>query len=189
MEILLTGADFAGLFPSYLWVDIEASSLSVDSWPCEFGWVAADLKADSFLIRPLQKWSDWSVISEMIHGIRLENLMDHGIDAVEAAREINRVCSGRKVLSDNPEMDQSWLSQLFHDVGISQQFTLQDSKQLEAMAAALSKMTPGWAQSMVEQVNARFPHPHRAAPDARREAARFLALALPEEVEAVLAMA
>jgi hypothetical protein len=189
MENLLTKADFVGLFPSYLWIDVEASSLSAFSWPCEFGWVSADLKAGSFLIRPLEKWSDWSVASEMIHGISLEEIMDHGIDAAIAARQINQICGGRQVLSDNPEMDGGWLDQLFHDVGIARQFTLNDSRQLEAMAAALSKLTPGWAQSLVEQINGRFPHPHRAGPDCRRGAARFLALALPDQIDEILAMA
>jgi hypothetical protein len=140
MENWLTGADFAGLFPSYLWIDIEASSLSVDSWPIEFGWCSADLRAESFLIRPMEKWTDWSIMSELIHGIGLEELMDHGIEAESAARRINAVCAGRQVLSDNPEMDSGWLDQLFHDVGVARQFSINDSRQLEAMAIALSKM-------------------------------------------------
>lgn len=185
----MTGSDFAGLFPNYIWIDIEASSLSVDSWPCEFGWCGADLRAESFLIRPMGKWNDWSIGSELIHGISRDELDMHGIDAAEAASRINAVCQGRQVLSDNPEMDGGWLDQLFHDVGISQQFTLNDSRQLEAMAVALSKMHVDEAQSYLERVNLVFPHPHRAGPDARREAARFLVCAMPHMYEEILAMA
>jgi hypothetical protein len=189
MERLLTKADFAGLFPSYLWIDIEASSLSADSWPIEFGWCSADLRSQSFLIRPLPKWNDWSAVSEGIHGISLEALHDHGIDPVNAAKRINSVCAGRQVLSDNPQSDGEWMHQLFHDVGIRQEFSLQDSRLLESMAASLAKLTPDWMQSLQEQVKAVFPHPHRAGPDARCEAARFLALALPEQMDAILALA
>ncbi len=186
---MLTGAEFVGLFPSYIWLDVEASSLSVDSFPIEIGWCAADLVADSFLVKPLERWTDWSIASELIHGIQLQELFDQGIDAAEAAREINRICAGKQVLSDNPVSDGDWLKQLFHDTGVRQEFELHDSRQLEAMAAALSKLTPAWAQSLVEQINGRFPHPHRAGPDARREVARFLALVLPEEVETISALA
>lgn len=185
----MTGSDFIELFPTYLWIDIEASSLSVDSWPIEFGWCSSDLAASSFLIRPMERWNDWSIMSEMIHGISLDTLRDQGIDAAEAARRINAVCAGKQVLSDNPQSDQEWLSQLYHDVGMKQAFTLQDSRQLELMAATLAKLSPGEAQSHTERVNMLFPHPHRAGPDCRREAARFLVLALPHEYEAVLAMA
>ena len=185
----MTGADFAGLFPNYLWIDLEASSLSVNSWPVEFGWCSADLCADSFLIRPMERWSDWSVMSEMIHGISRETLRDRGIDAEQAAREINRVCHGRQVLSDNPQADADWLRQLFHDVGVRQDFVLQDSRQLENMAAVMSKLALGEAQGLQDRVKSAFPHPHRAGPDARREVARFLALAKPEEIEAILALA
>lgn len=185
----MTGAEFAQLFPSYVWIDIEASSLSAMSWPCEIGWCGADLRADSFLIRPLERWTDWSISSELIHGISRDELDGQGIDAADAAQRINAICSGRQVLSDNPMADRDWLKQLFHDVGIRQEFSLQDSRQLETMAATLSKLSPGEAQSYTERVNTVFPHPHRAGPDSRREAARFLTLALPHEYEAILALA
>lgn len=177
-----------GLFPNYLWIDLEASSLSVKSWPCEFGWTGADLKSQSFLIRPMKQWGDWSLASESMHGILPQELRDHGIDAADAARRINELSSGKQMLSDNPEMDGTWLKQLFHDTGVKQTFSLHDSRQLEKAAAALSKLTPDRAQSMTEQINQAFPHPHRAAPDARRGAARFLALALPHGIDDILAM-
>jgi len=189
MEKVLTGADFIELFPSYVWIDIEASSLSADSFPIEIGWSRADLRAESFFIRPLEKWSDWSQMSEMIHGISREELNVHGIDATDAARRINEIYSRRQVLSDNPDADADWLKQLYFDVGVQQDFVLRDSRHLEQMAAVMSKITPGQAQGLQEQVKSAFPHPHRAGPDSRREAARFLALALPERIDDILALA
>lgn len=189
MENVLTGVNFGGLFPSYLWIDIEASSLSVDSFPIEFGWTSSDLRTNSFLIRPMPKWDDWSMMSELVHGISREELEMHGIDPADAARRINEIVCGKQMLSDNPASDDAWLRQLYHDTGIEQEFTLNDSRQLEAMAATLSRLSPGEAQRYTEAVNQVFPHPHRAGPDSRREAARFLTLALPHLDQEILALA
>jgi hypothetical protein len=140
-------------------------------------------------VKPLERWTDWSVASETIHGIALLELQDHGIEAKEAARRINEVCAGRQVLSDNPQMDSDWLHQLYHDVGVTMEFTVHDSRQLEALAVTLGRLPGNFAQGLLEQVKERFPHPHRAGPDARRECARFLALSLPERMDAILALA
>lgn len=189
MEKPLTGAEFLKLFPSYLWLDVEASSLSVDSWPIEIGWCSADLKAHSFLVKPMDQWTDWSRASETIHGISRAELDMHGVEAVETARRLNEIARGKQVLSDNPEADSDWLRQLYHDTGVDQTFAIQDARKLEALAITLGRLTTGYAQSLTEDINRAFPHPHRAGPDARREAARFLALSLPEKMEDILALA
>jgi hypothetical protein len=175
----------------YLFIDVEASSLYADSFPIEVGWTTYDLRSESMLLKPHATWTleAWSQASERIHGTPYAVLHRQGVDIAIAAQRLNEVTRDKTVLSDNPEFDGSWLRQLYHDAGVEQAFTLNDASQLERMAALLSRLAPDDAQSLQEHVKAAYPYPHRAAPDSRRAAALFLVVALPHEVEAILAAA
>lgn len=175
----------------YVFIDLEASGIHARSYPIEIGWATCDLLSTSFLIRPHPKWdeNDWSVTSERIHNIPRQLLFADGIDVLDAAHRINAVCAGKEVLTDNPEFDQSWLTELFYAAGVQQAFTLNDANQISALAALLSGLDAGEAQALEERVKQHYPHPHRAAADARRAAAMFLALAVPYEIEQVIAAA
>lgn len=176
---------------SYVFLDVEASGVHARSYPIEIGWCGVDLLAKSFLIRPHDRWTeeDWSITSERIHNVPRQVLFAEGIEVVEAANRLNAICQDCEVVTDNPWFDGGWLVELFHVAGVSQQFTLQDATQLEAMAALLSGLDAGEAQALQERIKVAFPHPHRAAPDARRAAALFLCLAMPGAIDAIVAAA
>lgn len=172
----------------YIFIDVEASGLHSLSYPVEIGWATCDLVADSFLIRPHARWGDdgWSYASERVHGLTRQRLIDDGIDVVEAAHRLNGITRGRTAISDNPEYDSGWIGRLFFEAEVPCAFHISDAAQLERMAAILARLAPQDAQALQERVKVAFPHPHRAAADARRAAALFLAVALPEEIEAVI---
>ena len=174
-----------------LFVDLEASGLHAGPYPIEVGWCGLDLTATSFLIKPHATWSedDWSVTSERVHGIARRQVIADGVDAVEAATRLNAACAGKEVFSDSPSFDQGWLSRLFRDVGVIQVFTLRDASALEALAVQHAELPSSDLEELRERVARHYPHSHRAAADARRAAARLLAIAMPDAVDAIIAAA
>ena len=176
---------------TYVFLDVEASGLHAGSYPIEVGWCGLDLVATSFLIRPHARWTedDWSVTSERVHGITRQQVMAEGVDLTEATARLNAACAGTEVVSDSPSFDQGWLSRLFREAGISQAFTLKDASALEAQASEISGLDASGAEALRERVGAHYPHIHRAAADARRAAALFLAVAMPDAVDAIIAAA
>jgi DNA polymerase III epsilon subunit-like protein len=174
---------------AYIFLDVEASGLHAGSYPIEVGWCGLDLVATSFLIRPHASWTedDWSVTSERVHGITRQQVIAEGVDLTEAAARLNATCAGKEIITDSPSFDQGWLSRLFREAGISQTFTLQDASALEAVAAEISGLDASEAEALRERVGRHYPHTHRAAVDARRAASLFLAIALPDAVDAIIA--
>lgn len=99
--------------PSFL--DFEASSLSSNSYPIEVGWSLADGSIESHLISPagLDKWDDWSRLSESVHGISRSELLAHGKSPDWVCRRMNQQLSGQIVYTDSPAYDGMWLAELF----------------------------------------------------------------------------
>jgi hypothetical protein len=174
-----------------LFLDVESSGLHAASYPIEIGWCGPDLLPVSFLIGPPVHWAedDWSIISERIHGISRQATITDGIDAGEAAVRLNAACAGKVVASDRPPFDQAWLARLFEAAGIDQTFVLRDTAPLVQRAAMLSGLDASEVEALQKRVDRCYPHLHRAAADARRAAAMFVALARPDEIDAVLAVA
>lgn len=175
-------------YADMLWLDVEASGLQVGSYPIEVGWCGIDLSPISFLVRPLEIWDveDWSSSSERIHGISRRRLLEFGLDARDIAEWLNTACRGRTVLADNPTHDSSWLGKLFRETKVLQEFAVLDATHFAGVAAGLSGLSQFEVQGLLDRIHRRYPHPHRAGPDARRSAAEFLVLAMPhclQEIE------
>jgi len=179
-------------YSDLLWIDVEASGLHADSYPIEIGWCGVDLVQTSFLIKPIpNRWTfhEWSPSSEKVHGIGWNLLNEIGHDARDVAAWLNAATSGKIVLSDNPGYDQGWLNQLYFDTGIPMEFELMDAVHAAGVAAGAACLSQPEAQSILARIHSRFPHPHRAGPDARRSAAEFLAMAMPWQLDEIEAMA
>jgi hypothetical protein len=178
-------------FGAHVFLDVEASGLHASSYPIEVGWCGLDLVATSFLIRPHATWTedDWSVTSERVHGMTRQQMIAEGVELTEAAARLNAACAGKEIFSDSPSFDQGWLSRLFRDAGVGQAFALQDAPMLEALATEISGLDSSEAEALRERVGRHYPHTHRAAVDARRAAALFLAVATPDAVDAIIAAA
>ena len=104
-----------GVDPSMIvFLDFEASSLHVGSHPIEVGWVNGDGRGESFLLRPLRDWTDWSPASEAVHGISRTQLDAEGHDPATVAHRLHAALQAADAYySDNPGHDGAWLCKLF----------------------------------------------------------------------------
>jgi len=98
------------------YIDFEASSLSLESWPIEIGmaWIGgSEVQSWSTLIRPDASWNldDWSLRSAEVHNIPYEEVMA-APRAVDVAREVWGRLQGKTPVSDNTEFEQRWMNKL-----------------------------------------------------------------------------
>ena len=99
--------------PSFL--DFEASSLASASYPIEVAWSLADGSIEGHMISPtdVDKWTDWSLEAQEIHGITKKELSAHGKTPAWVCLRMNQQLSGKIVYTDNPDYDGMWLAELF----------------------------------------------------------------------------
>jgi len=166
-----------------LFIDVESSGLHPTSYPIEIAWATLDLETDGFLIRPLDTWGedDWSPEAEGIHRIPRSLLLAGGIPAREAAEAINSALAGKAVFAADPQWDRMWIDRLFVDTGIARRFRVLDyADAIHPLITARDRSGDGSVIEILHLVEERFPHTHRAAEDALRMAARYLAIADPD---------
>lgn len=158
-------------------LDIEASGLEPESYPIEIGWVSPveGFPGESFLIRPEPDWTFWNEESGRIHNIPRQLCVEEGISVVEAAHRLNRSMAGRRVYSDVESYDSFWLDRLYRAAGVRREFLLDNT--LGAWLEGIEEMTKFGLNGFEEMegiqncADARYPHVHRAEPDARQQAA------------------
>jgi hypothetical protein len=97
-------------------VDLEASSLRSNSYPIEVAWSLPDETIESYLVSPagIESWTDWSIESQEIHGIRRGELLENGKQLGWICKRMNEQLAGQVVYTDNPSWDGTWLAELFH---------------------------------------------------------------------------
>lgn len=114
-------------------LDFEASGLGEFTYPIEIGiarWLqpGASIEAWSALIKPTTAWRKhrlWNEASELVHGIRREDL-EEGITPEEALTHANLLVSGHFAICDGGEHDLRWLRHLAQAAGDSPNFELRD---------------------------------------------------------------
>lgn len=154
-------------------IDFEASSLSVDSWPIEIGmsWVeGAGTQTWSSLICPDPTWDldDWSLRSAEVHNIPKKEVMA-ARPAAEVARDVAAMLEGKFLVSDNPEFEWRWMTKLLSSIGgRSPEFTDYD-----VITQSACHGHPYALDCLYERLE-RIKHPHRAGKDAERMARAFL---------------
>lgn len=165
----------------FVFVDLEASGLHPTAYPIEVGWASLDLKPQSFLINPHLTWppDDWSYESERIHRITQADLDIKGLSVNDAVARLNEAWAGKILFSDAPELDGRWLAMLYRAAGSSPKFPFPLMNGWELIRSALrERHIPTDLATMEEYekaVDARFPRPHRAGPDALHLAALYRA--------------
>lgn len=98
-------------------LDFEASSLSDDSYPIEVAWVFEDGTGESYLIRPVDGWTNWRATAEAVHGIERSRLFNEGTSVgVVAARMIESL-TGHVLAASAPVWDGRWMSVLMCAAG------------------------------------------------------------------------
>lgn len=86
--------------------DIEASGLSLVSYPIEIAWSLSDGSIRSRLIRTHENWGDyWDPAAEALHQISPEMLRAEGFLVADVALEMNRDLSGETVYFDGSDYD------------------------------------------------------------------------------------
>ncbi|MFB9886485.1 3'-5' exonuclease [Balneatrix alpica] len=143
-------------------LDIEASGFGSGSYPIEVGLALADGSCESFLIRPEPDWTHWSADAEAVHGLKREDLFREGLPPRTVAQQLNRLLSGQIVYTDAWSFDNTWLSLLFYQANVRQEF------KLEALRKLLSEKQAGYWGTIKDQVARTFRLTrHRAGDDAR----------------------
>lgn len=96
-------------------IDFEASSLDLDSYPIEVAWGSEIANIRSYLISPreISRWRNWSFAAQRIHRIDKDTLLRDGYTPQEVAIEIKVSLENRIVYSDNPDYDGMWMKALF----------------------------------------------------------------------------
>jgi len=101
-----------------LFMDFEASSLSIDSYPIEVAFSDEKGNIESYLIKPEANWTDWSRIAEHdIHGISRELLSKEGQTAEWVVGRMRGKLKGKTVYVDGGQYDEYWAERLFEYKG------------------------------------------------------------------------
>jgi len=147
-----------------IFLDVEASSLGVASYPIEVAWSMPDGTIESHLVRPVAVWTDWSDVAERdVHGITRELLAAEGEPPAVVAARMNTVLSGRTAASDAPDFDDRWLSRMFSAAGVERAFRV--GSFADVLERAAGNAGEVWIRSAQLEARARVPRQHRAAWD------------------------
>jgi len=141
-------------------LDIEASGLSIESYPIEVAWQHRYVAStcDSFLIKPNDNWTHWDRHAELsIHHIPRQVLFDEGIPVKDAALRLNTQLAGQHVYTDAVDYDRPWIKRLFNAAGIAMEFKL---------LCVYSLIDPAKVEAF-KRKQAVKPAKHRALADAR----------------------
>jgi len=128
------------VLPRFL--DVEASSLSANSYPIEVAWSDREGDITSYLINPylVDGWIDWSLESQKIHGITREQCKDQGVEPRWLCKCMsNSIDLKENIYADGGEFDEFWIDTLYgagSDLGFAQ-FKVMHSDRI--MLALLSK--------------------------------------------------
>jgi hypothetical protein len=166
-------------------IDFEASSLARHGYPIEVAWVFEDGRSESFLIAPIEKWTDWDPAAEAIHGISRERLASDGVAAERVAGRLVAALQGHQVFASAPSWDGKWLSRLLRAGGFPRhavRLTDTDAGLSDLASALLAPFVPSSeihraTRKILAYAGDRFAgrrHAHRALPDAELERERWL---------------
>jgi hypothetical protein len=147
----------------FAFLDFEASSLSPESWPIEWGVARCDAPVASGLIAPAPTWPDkaWSLRSAGVHKISRGSLASAD-PPHRALTRLEAAVRGALVFSDAPDFDNLWLARLAEAAGRPPAFGILDWT-LALGPALRHPLFPG----IVDSADRRAPRTHRAGPDAR----------------------
>lgn len=148
-----------------IFYDVEASSLSSDSYPIELGWAEVlpndSVMSEALLIRRAADWLDWSMVAQSVHWITRSHLRRYGRAVEEVVAALDTVFGTGVVYSDHPPSDVFWSNRLYAAVGRKRAWRIGDALPL-LRATAATKADSIWLSVHLEE-----PRLHRADADAR----------------------
>ena len=112
-----------------LFIDFEASSLNLDSYPIEVAWSLEDGSIESHLINPyaIDSWLDWDPMAQTLHGLSRNTLSNEGKHPKWVAQRMNEVLADKVLLTNAYEFDLDWCETLFKAADESMCFTFGDA--------------------------------------------------------------
>ena len=105
-------------------VDVEASGFGCESYPIEIGLALDGENRYCSLIIPADQWTHWDMAAQDTHHISREILTRYGKPLDHVADELNRILNGLTVYSDGWTVDKPWITRLYSEAGIRQNFTI-----------------------------------------------------------------
>jgi hypothetical protein len=142
-------------------IDIEASGFAAEGYPIEVGVALDDGTTFCSLITPAPSWTYWDDEAEKVHRVARDILETYGRSIQEVANTLNLMLRGKTAYSDGWEVDKPWLSTLFWEAQIPQQFRFSTIEMI---------MSPGqmrtWHETKNDILNASDVKRHRASIDA-----------------------
>ncbi len=106
-------------------LDFEASGMNDYSYPIEVAWSSESGDITSHLVTPRPGWSYWSDESELIHGIKRDELFELGASADAIAAIMQQELKDKIVYCDALNFDRFWLDCL---LGSKPSFVLRDAR-------------------------------------------------------------
>lgn len=165
-----------------LFLDVESSGLGEDSYPIEVALCDDALSLRSWLVRPEPGWTSWSVLAESLHGMGRDAVCRDGEPAAAVAHAMSAAAGDGWVASDAPEADGAWVDRLYAAAGLERPFRIVDVGEallgLGVPVEAAVARARAWDRARAAAAR-RFPHVHRAGPDALALAAAWRAAADP----------
>jgi hypothetical protein len=151
--------------PRIVFYDIEASSLSPESYPVEVGWAEVlpdgSVRGEAMLVHRAPGWLDWSMEAQSIHGITRGQLKTHGRPIEEVITALDAVFGTGVVFSDHPSSEVVWTDCLYRVAGRKRRWRVGDALPLLSATAA-TKEDSAWLQVRLQEQRL-----HRADADAR----------------------
>lgn len=102
------------MMPRFL--DVEASSLGVNSYPIEIAWSDHLGNIESHLINPyaIEEWTDWDYNAQQMHGISRKQCREEGIHPERMCKIMSEsIWPGEVIFADGLPLDDYWVDTLY----------------------------------------------------------------------------
>jgi hypothetical protein len=97
-------------------LDVEASSLSMDSYPIEIAWSDPSGGIECHLINPyaVEEWTDWDYNAQQIHGLSRKQCREEGVHPRWLCNRMDQVIKpGEIIYADGGAFDENWVEVLY----------------------------------------------------------------------------
>jgi len=104
------------IMPRFL--DVEASSLSIDSYPIEIAWSDHHGIIESHLINPyaVDGWRDWDYNAQQMHGLSRKQCREEGIQPKQMCNLMSQsIKPGEIIYADGGAFDENWVDVLYSE--------------------------------------------------------------------------
>jgi hypothetical protein len=102
------------MIPRFL--DVEASSLEINSYPIEIAWSDHLGNIESHLINPysVEEWTDWDYHAQQVHGISRKLCREEGVHPYHLCNRMSQSIRPDEIIyADGAGFDENWVDTLY----------------------------------------------------------------------------